>query len=241
MAPRIPSKKLLHLPPAVLEAKAFLEQKNCKSLSVMKKLTESEDAEQQQALIRMWISLDNSIKKQPVEPGHPGNMWPLFFVGYVQRCSDLPPYFYQPKSERKQLILEIKEHIGGLTKVLKKYRFDHHLAYAESRNALYFIERMGFLDNFKAEQSTAEKPTVSELLNRLVDTIEAEFSVIKQTKKDNFEKARPFVCKLAQYLEDVHGKASNVVLLTATNAIRGKEYKPSDIRRILKRNGIGKT
>ena len=179
--------------------------------------------------------------KKPEEPGYPDDMWPHFFVEYVQRCSDLPPYFYQPKSERKQLLLEIREHIGGLTKVLKKYGFDHHLAYAESRNALYFLERMGLSDYIKAEQSTVEKPTISEILDHLAKTIEAEITPLKQTKTDSFEKARPFVCKLGQYLHDVHGEASNIVLVTATKAIMNVEYTKTDINHILKRNGVGKT
>lgn len=69
MPQRTRPKKLLELPKIVLEAKAFLERNKSESLSVMKKLTESKDVELQQALIRMWISLENSIKKQPKRDG----------------------------------------------------------------------------------------------------------------------------------------------------------------------------
>lgn len=235
MAPRTRSQKLLELPAIVLEAKAFLEQTNSISFSVMKELTESKNPEQQQSLIRMWISLENSIKKLPEKPGHPSDLWPRFFVSYVQMYSILPPYFYQPKSERTKLVTKIKKHIGGLTEALKHNEFDHRLACAESRNSLYFIERMGFLDNFKSEQSTVEKPTISEILNCLLETIEAEVSSVRQTKRDSFEMARPFVYKLGKYLEEVHGEASNVVLVTATKAIMGIEYTEADIHKIRKR------
>jgi hypothetical protein len=241
MAPHRRSQKLLELPSIVVAAKAFLEQKNSKSLSVMKKLTESRNAELQEALIRMWLSLENSIKKQPEEPGYPNDKWPHFFVGYVRMYSSLPPYYYQPKSERKKLVTDIKKHISGLDKLLKNNGFNHHLAYAESRNSLHFLERMGFIDNFKAEQSLLEKPAISEILNRLQNAIEAEISPLRQTKRDSFEKARLFVYKLAQYLQDVHGEASNVVLMTATKAIMDVEYTEVDIHHILERHGFGKT
>lgn len=235
MAPRIRSKKSFKIPRIVLEAKTFLEQNKSESLAVMKKLTESEDVELQQALIRMWISLENSIKRQPEEDGGPGDMWPYFFVEYVRRYSNYPSYFYQPKSERKELVKDIKKHISGLTEILKANSLDHHLAYAESKNTLYFVERMGFLDNWKSEKDTTEKPTVSEILSHLLETIEAEVPSIKQMRKDGFEKARLFVCKLAKYLEDVHGEASNAVLATATQAIMGREYTEADILHIRKR------
>ncbi len=235
MAPRTRSKKSLELPKIVLEAKALLEQKKSKSLPIIKKLTESQDAELQEALIRMWISLENSIKKQPKEPGSPGDMWPYFFVEYVRSFSNFPPYFYQPKSERKKLVTDIKKQISGLTKALKTNGFDHHLGYAESKNSLDFIERMGFLDNWKSEQSRVEKPTVSEILDRLLVSIELEVSSIRQTRKDSFEEARLFVYKLAKYLEDGHGEASNAVLATATKAIMDRKYTEADILHILQR------
>jgi len=235
MPPRIRSKKSLKLPPIVLKAKAFFEEKSSKSLSVMKKLTESKDAEQQEALIRMWISLENSINKQPKKPGHPGDMWPHFFVGYVQMYSSFPSYFYQPKSERKKLVEDIKKHVDRLTRALKRNKFDHHLDYAESSNALYFVERMTFLDQSNSENSTAQKPTISEILYCLLKTIEVEVSHVRQTKRDSFEKARLFVYKLGEHLEQVHGEASNAVLVTVTKAIMNRDYTEADIHNIRKR------
>ena len=235
MPPRTRSKKSLELPKIVLEVKAFLEQNKSESLSVMKKLTESEDAELQEALIRMWISLEKSINKQSKRLGSPEDSWPYSFVEYVRSYTNYPPYFYRPKAERKKLVTDIRNHINELTEALKINRLDHHLAYDESRNAMYFLERMGFLDNWKAEQSGLEKPTVSEILDRLLVSIELEVISIRQTRKDGFEEARLFVRKLAKYLEDVHGEASNVVLATATKAIMGREYTEADILHIRQR------
>lgn len=50
MPPRTRPKKLLEIPKVILEAKAFLEQKDTVNFAIMEKLTESEDAELQQAL-----------------------------------------------------------------------------------------------------------------------------------------------------------------------------------------------
>lgn len=224
MPPRTRPKKLLEFPKIVLEAKAFLEQNKSESFAVMVKLTESDDKELQDALIRMWISLENSINKHlkgnkeqeallqkalismsippdifintPQKIGGPGDMWPHYFVEHVRNCTNYPLYFYQTKNERKTLVTDIKKQITGLTKALKANNLDHHLAYAESKNTLYFVERMGFLDNWKAEQSTIEQPTVSEILDRLLETIEAEVPPIRQTKKDGSEEARVFASNL---------------------------------------------
>lgn len=240
MPPRTRSKKQLQMPKIVLESKAFLEQNKSESLSVMKKLTESEDVELQQALIRMWISLEKSINSNTTKIRIPKDIWPHCFVEHVRNYSNFPPYFYQTKNERKKLVTDIKKQITGLTKALKANNLDHHLAYAESKNTLDFIERMMFLDNWKAEQSTTEKPTVSEILDRLLKTIEAEVPPIRQTKKDGSEEARVFASKLAGYLEDVHGEASNAVISTATKVIMGRSYAHPDIVRIRKRS-IGKS
>lgn len=240
MAPRPPSKKKLQIPKIVLEAKTFLEQNKSESFSVMKKLTESKDAELQEALIRMWISLEKSINSNTTKIRIPKDIWPHCFVEHVRNYSNFPPYFYQTKNERKKLVTDIKKQITGLTKALKANNLDHHLAYAESKNTLDFIERMMFLDNWKAEQSTTEKPTVSEILDRLLKTIEAEVPPIRQTKKDGSEEARVFASKLAGYLEDVHGEASNAVISTATKVIMGRSYAHPDIVRIRKRS-IGKS
>lgn len=240
MPPRTPSKKKLQIPKIVLEAKVFLERNKSESFAVMVKLTESDDKELQEALIRMWISLEKSINSNPTKIRIPKDIWPHCFVEHVRNYSNFPPYFYQTKNERKTLVKDIKKHISGLTEALKANSLDHHLAYAESKKTLDFVERMMFLDNWKAEQSTTEKPTVSEILDRLLKTIEAEIPPIRQTKKDGSEEARMFASNLAKYLKEVHGEASNAVISTATKAIMERSYAHPDIVRIRKRY-IGKS
>lgn len=191
-------KKILEFPAAVIEAKEFFRKKDDKCFSVMKKLTEAKDPKKLEALKRMWRSLEAAIKKQPPRLGSPKEHWVHFFVSYASAYSDMPRYYYQTKSQRKKLVDDLKKLTGRLAKKLKGNKLDLRLAHSDSRNILYFYERLDFLDNHQAGKSALEKPTVTEMLNRLVQSLEREVASLRKSRTDSYEEVRPFVHSMGE-------------------------------------------
>lgn len=224
------ARKVLEFPPSVLAVKELLRKKNSKYFSTMKKLTESEDLHREEALKRMWLSLEKANKEKSSD-----NYLIANFVGLASCYSESPPYFYQTISERKQLIKELKELTGQLIKKLQHNQFDHRLAYSDKRNGLYFYERLDFIENMHADQLQTEMPRVSEILTRLLQSAEKDINSAKNRRNDENKFARQFVRHMAAYLKDVYGTPMNSVLIAAAAAIFDIEYKKGDIRKILKR------
>lgn len=229
------AKKALEFPPAVIEAEKFFSKKDDECSSIMKKLTENKDPKKLESLKRMWWSLEAAIKKQPPRLGSPKEHWVHFFVSYASAYSNMPRYYYQTKSQRKKLVEDLKKLTGRLGKKLKDNKLDLRLAHSDSRDILYFYERLDFLDNHKAGKSPLEKPTVTEMLNRLVQSLEKEVASLRKSRTDSFEKIRPFVLGMGKYLKNVHGANLTTALATATNAVFSTNYTAADIHHILKR------
>ena len=228
-------RRQIDFPPHVLEVKEYLRKNDTECFSVMKKLTEAKDLEKLEDLKRMWRSLETAIKKQPPRLGSPKEQWVYFFVSYASGYSDMPRYYYQTKSQRKKLVEGLKKLTGQLARKLKDNKLDHHLAYSDSRNILYFYEKLDFLDFHRARKSPLEKPTITEMLTRLVEALEREVPSLRQSRTDSYEKARPFVYNMGKYLKSVHGSYLTTALATATNALFNRNYSAADIQHILKR------
>lgn len=229
------TRKAMEFPTAVIEAKEYFKKKDSKYSYILKKLTENKDPKKLEALKRMWFSLEAGIKKQPSRPGIPKEHWVHFFVGHAHAYSNMPKYYYQTKTQRKKLVDDLKKLTGRISKKLKDNKLDLHLAHSERQNILYFYERLDFLDNHQASKSLLERPTITEMLTRLVQSLENEVASLRKSRTDSYEAARLFVHGMGKYLKDVHGACPTTALATATNAIFRAEYIAADIHHILKR------
>jgi hypothetical protein len=228
--------KVLEFPPRVLEVKELLRKKKSKFFPTMKKLTESEDLHREESLKKMWISLEKANQKeQEASRESPNNIFIEYFVGLTSGYAKLPAYCYQTVSRRKQTIKEIKKLTGQLAKILQHNQLDHRLAYSDQRNGLYFYERLGFIENQKANLMKTEMPRISEMLGRLAESVEKDLKSEKNRRSDKHTCARRFVRCMGAYLKSAYGTPMNSVLIAATAAMFDIEYDESDIRKILKR------
>jgi len=228
------NQKLLEFPLHVLEVKEIYQKQKHKHYPIIKMLTESEDLHVKATLGKMWRSLqaaENKKKEIPIKD-YPGNAWVRFLVALVAEYSELPDYYYQTKSQRNKLLEEIKKHSRQLSQKLKKNGLDYRLSYSR-RKRLDILEGLNFADNHMAGQDGLEKPQISVILDRLIETVEQNVKASKNLRADSHTVARQFVRQLGRHFKHYYNTPMNAVLVTMAQVIHGIDYDESDIRKIL--------
>ncbi len=222
-------------PPNVLKFKEYLEHSGDPWAITMRKLTEQKKNLDISALQKMWRTLE---EKEQKKYNTLDDTWVRYFVMYASFYSHLPPYYFEPKSQRNLLTQDLRQLVKKLTRALQYNEFDYRISSLNKNENFLFYEELGYSDRREIDNSQAVIPKISDVLNKILNMAENEIKSTVTVRKDLHAQARMFVYYMANYLRNIYGSPLYSVLITTAIAIFGIQYDEREIRKIIETTKI---
>ena len=184
-------------------------------------------------LVAMWRELE---RLKCIDDPPP--IWVWHFLRASFDASNLPPYHYKSKAERRDLVKNITTSADCLVRTIKANGLDVSLIHNDGKlfNGFFFYEDFGESNRASIDADKVNKLRVSELIESFATRAKAEIEEEPMPgKKGANVMAIRFVRMIGKNNQRMYGKPLNTVTATATNAIFATSYTPSDISNLLKR------
>lgn len=187
---------------------------------------------------KMWKSLES------ISASKDDTIWVHAFLGNVEDAQSLPPYYYENKKYRDNLLETVNKHTDALINVIEKEKLEAHLYYDTSimfGPGYYCYEDLSDSSRRDIDDTGVLKIAFSRFLDGIRDRISMEVNKAQDgTKASKNIEAIRFVRILSEQLKRKYKKPLLSVIATATNVLYESDYSKSDISPLINYAGVGK-